>query len=651
MFVDITSSSKNRGPTRQNTSASAPGSRKGVVEQSASLFDVPVNTAQTGTFAAIPANTRPTASPASTVNHELVHEPKVASGFSFASPAKAASERSVSFPGDQKSNGGIYNSYNNPYEPHEQPIQDAPIRVAAFVMPDETASSNKWKYFSASLAAGLVIAATSYFGLTTPGNALNPPPVLVQATASATAGTAQTLLHSGMSSLQVNHTYIVAPVPGGRVLEYAGDDLVTQPEDTAGEPDNAAIADDDHSTSQQWTLVENEAGSYCLVSADSKQPLHVGGEESWYPVMLADNEFLLLSAHDFSQALACPQESPLELRKLSLEDPEQKLCVYDITSMRSRTASLARDNASTVAAETWALSPAAPGHQEDFVAASPDKSVKMGSRSTSAYRTWELSVDGSGYVTLSNPAAGGTLAVQGDAMTDAAIVIQAPSSALTQKWIAVKGAEEGSFALMSAAWEGLYLDLGTLDSFQSATLQLRDDSRNQTWMLSEDTVEVANGSLAQYLADIASAEYKSGEDSGSHNSGGQKYWSAFKDRYEPWAAEFAGWCLREAGLVPGKTMPQDPTYSQAYEEFYKAHPEYATMHAVAGYVPQVGDIELATEGSNIPERTSIVVEVQSDCYYVVTGDADDVTKRQRKSFASPEVYCYITPDWTAATST
>ena len=88
-----------------------------------------------------------------------------------------------------------------------------------------------------------------------------------------------------------------------------------------------------------------------------------------------------------------------------------------------------------------------------------------------------------------------------------------------------------------------------------------------------------------------------------------RYWRPWNAAPAPWCSEFVGWNLANIGLVEGETMPANPSYAEAYYEFYSRHPEVAEIHENDGtYVPQEGDIVL-TDGFS---HTEMVARVDAD---------------------------------------
>ncbi len=139
----------------------------------------------------------------------------------------------------------------------------------------------------------------------------------------------------------------------------------------------------------------------------------------------------------------------------------------------------------------------------------------------------------------------------------------------------------------------------------------------------EDAYLYRSSELGDRIAAIAVAEYESGAAAGDFHKGGKKYWSRFRKNYEAWCSEFAGWCMVEAGLVPGDTMPANPTYANAYVKFYRARPDLATVHPNDGtYLPQRGDIVIYVNGKGEPSHTEICVESCEDGRYAdVSGNS------------------------------
>ena len=123
--------------------------------------------------------------------------------------------------------------------------------------------------------------------------------------------------------------------------------------------------------------------------------------------------------------------------------------------------------------------------------------------------------------------------------------------------------------------------------------------------------------MGQIIANIAIAEYESGAAAGDYHKGGKKYWSTFRKDYEAWCSEFAGWCLLQAGCVPGATMPGNPTYANSFVRFYNANPQFGTVHVNDGsYLPQAGDICIHVDSKGSPDHTEVCVQSCANGYYV-----------------------------------
>ena len=145
---------------------------------------------------------------------------------------------------------------------------------------------------------------------------------------------------------------------------------------------------------------------------------------------------------------------------------------------------------------------------------------------------------------------------------------------------------------------------------------------------------------------IAQREYDEGIANGTGHRGDSKYWSAFVGSYQPWCSEFVGWCLQEAGLERGVTMPSNPSYAKAYYNFYKDRPEVATIHINDGsYEPQPGDIVLQAKNGTNFVHTEMITWSDGYNYGGISGGSRVSTSS--RSLGNKDFYYFITINWDA----
>lgn len=91
----------------------------------------------------------------------------------------------------------------------------------------------------------------------------------------------------------------------------------------------------------------------------------------------------------------------------------------------------------------------------------------------------------------------------------------------------------------------------------------------------------------------ANREYAAGEQDGTHNAGGEKYWRGlgFESRVE-WCACFVSWCADECGLVESGLFPKSASVVGIAGHF-RDNPGKGAIHDNDGsYVPKPGDIAI-----------------------------------------------------------
>ena len=258
--------------------------------------------------------------------------------------------------------------------------------------------------------------------------------------------------------------------------------------------------------------------------------------------------------------------------------------------------------------------------------------------------TWNVARRDDGLYTISCVKDGSVLALNADYWNAPEVHLVEPAQAASMDrkltgWFAeaLEGTER--VRLASTVWENMYLsdEGGAL-----LTRPLGQEGASQTWLFEDNSGLVAQEEGSVRMAEIAVAEAESGE-----HKGGEKYWSLFTSKYEAWCSEFGGWCLHEAGLELGVTMPAKISAATDILKFYEAHPEYAEVRSAKGDArPHPGDICLYNGKSGKPEHTNVCVAVSDDGFTAVSGNSGDKVKKVEKDFGFSGYY--VTVNWEAA---
>lgn len=163
------------------------------------------------------------------------------------------------------------------------------------------------------------------------------------------------------------------------------------------------------------------------------------------------------------------------------------------------------------------------------------------------------------------------------------------------------------------------------------------------------TAYLSSNNGAQSFVRIAKAEYDRGEADGTHNSGGQRYWSfaGFGSR-EAWCGCFVGYCAAQAGLTPGTDMPSGYPLALSWATFYAEHPDKGTVHRRGdGYRPVAGDVAVRGSMESGTSNHVGIVEKVDDAGNLWTYEGNHGDATAHVQFGAPEVanwdyYVHIT---------
>ena len=158
--------------------------------------------------------------------------------------------------------------------------------------------------------------------------------------------------------------------------------------------------------------------------------------------------------------------------------------------------------------------------------------------------------------------------------------------------------------------------------------------------------QAAAGAGGDQIVAVARAEYDRGEADGTHNAGGQKYWSwsGFGSRVE-WCVCFVEWCAGQCGLVESGLFPPQGTAScSSVISWFQEHPEKGTFHDNDGsYEPKAGDLAL-----NGTEHIGIVERGNGDkTFTTLEGNSPDKTSNWAYTCGGSGWTMFITPAYPA----
>ena len=160
------------------------------------------------------------------------------------------------------------------------------------------------------------------------------------------------------------------------------------------------------------------------------------------------------------------------------------------------------------------------------------------------------------------------------------------------------------------------------------------------------TSGAAAGAGGEAIVAVARAEYDRGEADGTHNAGGEKYWSwsGFGGRVE-WCVCFVEWCAGQCGLVESGLFPPQGTAScSSVITWFREHPEKGTFHDNDGtYEPKAGDLAL-----NGTEHIGIVEKGNGDkTFTTLEGNSPDRTSNWAYACGGSGWTLFITPAYPA----
>ena len=161
--------------------------------------------------------------------------------------------------------------------------------------------------------------------------------------------------------------------------------------------------------------------------------------------------------------------------------------------------------------------------------------------------------------------------------------------------------------------------------------------------------ESSHGGGGSSIVSVARAEYDRGEADGTHNAGGQKYWSwsGFSSRVE-WCVCFVEWCAGECGFVDSGLFPPRGTAScSSVISWFQAHPDKGTFHDNDGsYEPKAGDLALnGTAHIGIVEKGN-----GNKTFSTLEGNSPDRTGNWAYTCGGSGWTLFITPAYPAGAS-
>lgn len=157
------------------------------------------------------------------------------------------------------------------------------------------------------------------------------------------------------------------------------------------------------------------------------------------------------------------------------------------------------------------------------------------------------------------------------------------------------------------------------------------------------------------LAQVALAEYEAGEADGTHNAGGNKYWSfmGFDGRVE-WCACFVSYCANKCGFIESGVIGKT-ALAEGFADYVKNNPDRGTLNKNDGnYIPQIGDIFVESPGTwnvnndNDAQHTGIVVGVNEEArtFTCVEGNSGDITRKTTYQIGHDIDY-FVSPNYPA----
>lgn len=160
------------------------------------------------------------------------------------------------------------------------------------------------------------------------------------------------------------------------------------------------------------------------------------------------------------------------------------------------------------------------------------------------------------------------------------------------------------------------------------------------------------------LAQVALAQYEAGEKDGTHNSGGEKYWSymGFSGRVE-WCACFVSWCANQCGFIDSGVIAKT-ALAEGFADYIESNPDKGTLNKNDGkYIPQVGDIFVESpskwnvNNDNSAQHTGIVVEVNEaeHTFTTVEGNSGDMTRKITYQIGHDIDY-FVSPNYPTGTT-